>query len=73
MLSLFTASVLFCTIGEDPTFGSCHVLNSHVKYVDEDTCVNHVAEILNTMFETEVLNTYYVADIECQNWLDDRI
>ena len=70
MLDLFTAAVMFCQVGTDPTYETCEVMHSKTKYMTEVSCQEDTVKILNKMFEmTGIAEKYYVADAHCHNWL----
>lgn len=70
MIDLFTAAILFCQLGTDPTYTTCDVMHSETKYSTEINCQQDVVIILKKMFQaTAIAEKYYVKDIQCNNWL----
>ena len=71
MEALFTAAVMFCHIGIEPSYATCEVMHSKTKYMTEVSCQEDTVKILNKMFEmTPIKEKYFVAEAQCYNWLN---
>ena len=72
-LSIYTAAVVWCLIGQPQTFMSCEVMNSKQKFATEEQCWAVVNPQIARLYEKTELDTLYEpVKAKCFNWLDTK-
>ena len=72
-MSIYTAAVVWCLIGQPQTFMSCEVMNAKQKFATEEQCWAVVnAQIARLYEKTELDTLYEPVKAQCFNWLDAK-
>lgn len=66
---IYTATILFCMIGQPNTFETCEIVEGKVKFRTESSCALAIIEKIDTIrATTSLLDRYEIMDIRCFKW-----
>lgn len=71
---LWTAAIMVCMTGQEPSYKTCEVMNAEWKYRSEAECMVAVANKLNSLMNIpEIDRTYEPVNYKCVSWIEESV
>lgn len=71
MNGYFTAGILLCFTGLEPSYDTCMAYRSPTAYPTEQMCQEAIVNEFNIISDRFNLELYDIISIKCDNWLED--